>query len=48
MNEHARKVTAPRSDAEAELVDQVLGGILLERHKCRACGTSASRVREPK
>lgn len=48
MNEHARKVIAPRSEAEAAAVDEDLGGILLERHTCPACGKSASRIREPR
>ena len=47
MNEHARKVLAPRSEAEASLVDEALGGVVLERHTCPACGKNASRVQEP-
>ncbi len=47
MNEHARKVIAPRNDAEIGLVDEELGGIVLERHACPECGKSASRVQRP-
>jgi hypothetical protein len=48
MNEHARKVIAPRSEAEAALLHEDLGGVLLERHTCPACRKNASRIREPK
>jgi len=48
MNEHARKVIAPRNDVEIAFVDEELGGIVLERHACPACGKSASRVQRPK
>ncbi len=47
MNRHAKKVLYPRSEDEASLVDEDLGGILLERHACPNCGRSASRVQEP-
>jgi hypothetical protein len=47
MNQHARKVMGPRSAAEGGLVDQDLGGIVLERYTCPLCGKSASRVQEP-
>jgi ribosomal protein S27AE len=48
MNEHARKVIAPRNDAELAFVDEELGGIVLERHACPSCSKSASRVQRPK
>ncbi len=48
MNEHARKVILPRSESEAALVDEALGGVVLECHCCPSCGKSASRVQEPK
>ena len=48
MNEHAGKVIAPRSEAEAAFLDEEIGGVIIERHTCPACGKSASRVREPK
>jgi hypothetical protein len=47
MNEHAKKVMAPRSDDEAALVNEALDGIALERYTCPACGRSASRVQKP-
>jgi hypothetical protein len=47
MNRHAQKVLYPRSEAEVVLVDEALGGVVLERHACPNCGKSASRVQEP-
>ncbi|MGH9318747.1 MAG: hypothetical protein ACRD21_21040 [Vicinamibacteria bacterium] len=47
MNEHAKKVIDPRSEAEVAFVDEDLGGIVLERHTCPACGKSASRIQKP-
>ena len=47
MNEHAKKVMAPRSEAETSLVNEALDGIVLERYACPACGRSASRVQKP-
>jgi endogenous inhibitor of DNA gyrase (YacG/DUF329 family) len=47
MNRHAKKVIYPRSEDEASLVDEALGGPVLERHACPKCGKSASRVQEP-
>lgn len=47
MNEHARKVILPRSESEAALVDEELGGVIVERYCCPSCGKSASRVQEP-
>jgi ribosomal protein S27AE len=47
MTQHAKKVICPRSEEEVELVDEVLGGVVLERHACPACGKAASRVHEP-
>ena len=47
MTRHAKKVVYPRSEDEASLVDEALGGIVLERHACRNCGRSASRIQEP-
>lgn len=47
MTRHAKKVIYPRSEDEASLVDEALGGIVLERHTCPKCGKSASRVQKP-
>ena len=47
MTRHAKKVIYPRSEDEASLVDEALGGVLLERHACPGCGKGASRVHEP-
>ena len=47
MTCHAKKVIYPRSEDEASLVDEALGGVLLERHTCPGCGKGASRVHEP-
>ncbi len=47
MTQHAKKVIYPRSDAEAALIDEELGGVVLERHTCPGCGKSASRVHQP-
>jgi len=47
MTKHAKKVIYPRSEEEASLVDEALGGVLLERHCCPGCGQEASRVHEP-
>jgi endogenous inhibitor of DNA gyrase (YacG/DUF329 family) len=47
MTRHAKKVIYPRCEAEASLVDEALGGVLLERHACPGCGKGASRVPEP-
>lgn len=46
MTRHAKKVIDPRSEDEAALVDESLGGIVLESHTCPGCGKSASRVEE--
>lgn len=40
MTRHAAKVIQTGSDARP--VDPELGGVLLERHACPACGCSAS------
>jgi len=48
MTQHAKKVIYPRSDAEAALVDEELGGVVLERHACPGCGKGASQFQEPK
>ena len=47
MTCHAKKVIYPRSEDEASLVDEALGGVLLERHTCPGCGKGASQVQEP-
>jgi len=47
MTGHAKKVIYPRNENEAALVDEALGGVILERHACRNCGKGASRVHEP-
>jgi hypothetical protein len=47
MTRHAKKVLYPRSEDEVSLVDEALGGIVVERHACPSCGKSASRVQEP-
>jgi hypothetical protein len=47
MNEHAKKVVAPRNEAEASLVNEALEGIVVERYTCPACGRSASRIQTP-
>ena len=47
MTRHAKKVIYPRSEDEASLVDEALGGVLLERHACPGCGKGASQVQEP-
>jgi hypothetical protein len=44
MTQHAKKVIHPRSDEEIALVDEELGGIVLERHACASSGEQASRV----
>lgn len=44
MTHHATKVIYPRTEAEAALVDEVLGGVPLERHTCPGCGQSASQI----
>jgi hypothetical protein len=46
MTRHAKKVIYPRNEDEVSLVDESLGGIVLERHACPGCGKSASRVEE--
>jgi hypothetical protein len=46
MTHHASKVSYPRSEAEAALVDEDLGGVVLEAHTCPGCGKGASQVRE--
>ena len=47
MTRHAKKVIYPRSEDEASLVDEALGGVVLESHACPKCGKSASRVQDP-
>ncbi len=47
MTRHAKKVIYPRSEEEARLVDEALGGVVLERHACPGCGKEASRVHQP-
>ena len=47
MTRHAKKVIYPRSEDEASLVDDALGGVLLERHTWPGCGKGASQVHEP-
>ncbi len=47
MTRHAKKVVSPRTEAENALVDEALGGIVLECHACPGCGESASRVSSP-
>ena len=47
MTRHAKKVFEPRSEVEAELVDEALGGVVLERYTCPACGRSASDMKKP-
>ena len=47
MTLHAKKVFEPRSEVEADLVDEALGGVVLERYTCPACGRSASRMEKP-
>jgi ribosomal protein S27AE len=44
MNEHGERVLEPRTRAEVESVDRVLGGVLHEMHSCPACGANASRL----
>jgi hypothetical protein len=46
MTHHASKVSYPRSEAEVALVDEALGGVVLEAHTCPGCGKGASQVRE--
>jgi len=46
MNHHAEKLLLPTGPAD--VVDPVLGGIIEEMHACPACGTGASRRREPR
>jgi hypothetical protein len=48
MTRHAKKVIYPRTEKEAAHVDEALGGVVLERHTCAACGEGASRVRDKK
>lgn len=48
MTQHAKKVIYPRSEKEAALVDEALGGVVLERHTCPGCGKGASQVLEPR
>jgi len=47
MTRHAKKVIHPRDENEAALVDETLGGVVLERHACPDCGKGASRVHVP-
>ena len=47
MTQHAKKVIYPRTEREASLVDDDLGGVVLDRHTCPGCGKGASRVHEP-
>lgn len=42
MTRHATKVVQPTSAREAALVDPDLGGVVLARHQCPACGDGAS------
>ena len=46
MNRHAEKLVLPTGPGDA--VDHVLGGVVYEMHACPACGTGASRRREPR
>ena len=44
MTHHASKVIYPRSEAEEALVDEELGGVVLQRHCCPGCGEEASQI----
>ena len=46
MNHHAEKLVLPTGPGD--VVDPVLGGVVEETHACPACGTGASRRREPR
>lgn len=46
MTHHASKVIYPRSEAEEALIDEELGGVVLEKHCCPGCGKGASRYPE--
>jgi len=46
MNRHARKLRSPVSPQDAELVDDDLGGILMELNSCPECGASVARDAE--
>jgi len=46
MNHHAEKLVLLTGPGDA--VDPVLGGVVYEMHACPACGTGASRRREPR
>jgi hypothetical protein len=45
MTRHANKVIDPRTEEEAALVDDALGGVVLECYACPKCGASRSRSR---
>ncbi|HSF16720.1 MAG TPA: hypothetical protein VLK65_14320 [Vicinamibacteria bacterium] len=47
MTRHATKILQPTSAAEEAMVDPDLGGVVVERHACSACGEGASRRIEP-
>ena len=48
MTHHASKVIYPRTAAEEALVDEELGGVVLEKHCCPGCGKGQSEVSEPR
>jgi endogenous inhibitor of DNA gyrase (YacG/DUF329 family) len=48
MNRHAAKIVEPRSAAEAQQVDDALGGSVAAVHSCPACGEMVSRRASPR
>lgn len=44
MTHHASKIVAPRSEEEAALVDEELGGVVLQAHTCPGCGQGGSEI----
>jgi hypothetical protein len=44
MTHHASKVVVPRNEAEAALVDEDLGGVVLQAHTCPGCGKGGSEI----
>ena len=44
MTHHATKIVYPRTEAEAALVDEDLGGVVLKAHTCPGCGGSGSEI----
>ena len=43
MNRHAQKLVTPRTSAEEQTADAVLGGILEDHYLCAGCGRAEAR-----